>query len=136
MDPNILVVDDEQEIIDMVRRNLEIEGYSIDGETDPEEALETIKTGNYKIVITDIKMPEMDGVELLKRIKEIDGTIQVIMITGYVQMNHLVSSLNNGAVDCIFKPLDFDNLTKAIENCKEKLQRWEDVLGRLGSLEE
>ncbi|MFB6345315.1 MAG: response regulator [bacterium] len=136
MELNILLVDDEPEIVSMIERNLSVEGYELDGVTSPEIALEKIKSEDYNIVITDIKMPEIDGVELLKRIKEIDGTIQVIMITGYVEMSHLVSSLSNGAVDCIFKPLDFDKLIEAIEHCRSKLERWEEALGQLRSIGE
>lgn len=134
MDGKILIVDDEEQILEMIRRNLNLEGYEVQGEKDPKLALERIKKENFKIVVTDIKMPGMSGVELLKKIKEIDGTIQVIMITGYVEMNLLVSSLSNGANDCIFKPLDLDQLQQAIDDSIEKLERWRRKLGELGQL--
>lgn len=136
MDVKILVVDDEQEIVDMIVRNLKLEGYNIEGLTDPEEALERIKEENYQVVITDIKMPELSGVDLLKEIKKIDGIVQVIMITGYVTPSNIISSLSRGANDCLFKPLDMDRLKEAVDNSLEKLERWQEVLGKLGGQKE
>lgn len=135
MKQRVLVVDDESEVVDMILRHLEMEGYDAIGETDPQAALERIKKEDVKVVVTDIKMPGMSGVELLKEIKDVDGTIQVIMITGYVEMNLLVSSLSNGANDCIFKPLDIDQLQGAVDNSIEKLERWQRRLGELTSLD-
>ena len=134
MDEKILVVDDEPDIVEMILRNLEMEGYNVAGETDPEVALDRVREENVSILVTDIKMPGMSGVELLKEVKRIDGTIQVVMITGYVEMNLLVSSLSNGANDCIFKPLDIDQLRKTIDDSIEKLNRWERRLGELNNL--
>jgi len=135
MEPTILVVDDEEEVVNMIRRNLKLSDYNVQAETDPEYALERIKKEDFKIVVTDIKMPEMSGVELLKNVKDVDGTIQVIMITGYVEMNLLVSSLSNGANDCIFKPLDMEKLEQSIDESIEKINRWRRKLGELGRLE-
>lgn len=134
VDTKILVVDDEPDVVDMILRHLEMEGYDVSGETDPEVALERVQEENIKVLVTDIKMPEMSGVELLKEVKRIDGTIEVVMITGYGGMNLLVSSLSNGANDCIFKPLDIDQLRKALDDSIEKLNRWERRLGELNSL--
>ncbi|MGM0380864.1 MAG: response regulator [bacterium] len=136
MDARVLVVDDEKEIVDMIVRNLKLEGYDIEGVTDPKEALEKIKEENIQVVITDIKMPRLSGVDLLKEIKKIDGIVQVIMITGYVTPSNIISSLSRGANDCLFKPLDMDRLKEAVDNSVEKLQRWQEVLGKLGGQKE
>ena len=135
-DYRVLVVDDEQEIVNMICRNLELEGYDIEGVTSPDDAIERIKQENFQVVVSDIKMPEMSGVELLKEIKRIDGIVQVIMITGYVTPSNIVSCLSNGAIDCLFKPLDMDRLQHSIDESIEKLRRWKTVLGELSGLKE
>jgi len=135
-DYRILVVDDEDEIVNMICRNLELEGYDVEGVTSPDDAIERIKQENFQIVVSDIKMPNMSGVELLKEIKRIDGIVQVIMITGYVTPSNIISCLSNGAIDCLFKPLDMDRLQDSINESIGKLKRWKTVLGELSGLKE
>jgi len=131
----ILVIDDEEEIVNMIVRYFKIEGYEIHGVIDPFKALELIKKGNYKVVILDIVMPKLSGVDVLKRIKRIDGIIQIIMITGYVTMQNIVSSLSRGANDCMFKPFkDMKELKKAVDDSIHKLRRWHNVIGELQAL--
>ncbi|MFP4686601.1 MAG: response regulator [bacterium] len=136
MSKKILIVDDEREIVDMIVRNFKLDGYDVEGCTDPLQALSKIKSGTYKVVISDIKMPGLSGVDLLKKIKKVDGIIQVIMITGYVTPSNIISCLSRGANDCLFKPLDLDRLKEAVDDAFAKLDRWQKVLGHLGGLKE
>ena len=83
---------------------------------DPYTALKMIHEGNYLIVISDIAMPGMTGIELLSRIKEYNGMIQVIMVTGYVTLDNILTCLRLGADDCFLKPLaDLDNLKESVD---------------------
>jgi DNA-binding NtrC family response regulator len=135
-DYRLLVVDDEEEVVEMICRNLELEGYQVEGVTDPTEALERVREENFQVVISDIKMPELSGPDLLKEIKNIDGIVQVIMITGYVTPSNIISCLSRGANDCLFKPLDLDRLNKTVEQSIEKLERWREVLGEISGLKD
>lgn len=131
----ILVVDDEPEITDSLVRILRIEGYEADGVTNPITALEMVKKDNYLVVISDIQMPEMRGTELLRSIKEYNGMIQVIIITGYITIDNILTCLRRGANDCFFKPLkDKDELLNAVKVATGKLERWEQVISQMVKL--
>ena len=134
MQMKILVIDDEREIIDMVVRNFTMHGYDIEGVTSPKKALEMIERGNYRIIISDIVMPEINGVDLIKKIKSIDGTIQIIMITGYVTIQNIVSCLSRGANDCLFKPFVFEELKNSVDESIRKLNRWHKVIESLNKI--
>ncbi|MFQ5432137.1 MAG: response regulator [Nitrospinota bacterium] len=128
----ILVVDDEPEITESLVRILRIEGYDATGVTNPLTALEMVKKENYLIVISDIQMPEMRGTELLRSIKEYNGMIQVIIITGYVTIDNILTCLRRGANDCFFKPLkDSKELLNAVKVATGKLERWEQVISEM-----
>lgn len=128
----ILVVDDEPEITDSLVRILRIEGYEADGVTNPITALEMVKKDNYLVVISDIQMPEMRGTELLRSIKEYNGMIQVIIITGYITIDNILTCLRRGANDCFFKPLEDKNeLLGAVKVATDKLKRWEQVISQM-----
>lgn len=128
----ILVVDDEPEITESLVRILRIEGYEADGVTNPLTALEMVKKENYLVVISDIQMPEMRGTELLRSIKEYNGMIQVIIITGYVTIDNILTCLRRGANDCFFKPLkNSEELINAVKVATGKLERWEKVISEM-----
>lgn len=132
MDIKILVVDDEPEITESLVRILKMEGYDATGVTNPLVALDMVKKENYLIVVSDIQMPEMRGTELLQKIKEYNGMIQVIIITGFVTIDNILTCLRRGANDCFFKPLkSSEALLAAVAVAKEKLTRWENIIGEL-----
>lgn len=137
MNWKLLVVDDEQEIVDMIQRYFRLEGYEIEGTTDPKEALEIVNEGECHVLISDIKMPEMSGVELLRKVKKADGIVQVIMITGYVTVDNIVNCLEYGANDCLFKPFEeMDELKRSVDETIRKLERWHEVIGELRGMKE
>lgn len=128
----LLVVDDESEVTEAIVKALTLEGYDVTGTTNPVEALEMIKKGNFMIVISDIQMPEMRGTELLKEIKSYNGMIQVIIITGFVTIDNILTCLELGANDCFFKPIKMKGeLLKAVKTAVAKLERWEQVINEL-----
>jgi DNA-binding NtrC family response regulator len=106
----ILVVDDEQEVCDMLEKFLTIKGYEVSTALSGEDALTLVKEESPHIVLLDIRMPEMDGLECLERIKEIDKKIEVIMITAIKQEEVGKKAMELGAYDYITKPLSLQYL--------------------------
>lgn len=130
----ILVVDDEKDITDLLVRHFRFKGYDIVGVTHPRTALKLIEEENFSIVITDIVMPDLSGLDLLRRIKEYNGGIQVFMITGYVTMYNILTAMRLGAERIFFKPLDdLDELEAALQGGIQKIAMWHHILKRLKS---
>lgn len=131
----ILIVDDEQHIQDMLSRNFRFEGYDVKTAGNGEEALEILRNHRIEVVISDIRMPVMDGIELLKRIHKDYQMVQVIIITGYVTMTSLLDAFRHGAYTCIFKPInDMQELDDAVRRCIEYLKHWQKKLLELQSM--
>lgn len=131
----ILAVDDEKDITDLLVRHFGFLGYDIVGTNNPLEAIKMVEEGDYNVVVTDIVMPGLDGLELLHRIKSYNGGIQVIIITGYVTMHNILRAMRLGAETVFFKPFhDLDKLEDAIKNCINRIQMWQDILKELAAL--
>ena len=103
-DTKVLVVDDEQVVLDSVRKHLRREAYEIRTVLSGTEAVEILDSGWPEVVITDLMMPGMDGLELLERVRDSSPAIPVIMITGYATMRTALQALRQGAFDYIAKP--------------------------------
>ncbi len=103
----ILICDDDKAVSDFLERFLQKEGYSqIETVTSGEAAVEKMKNNNYQLVLLDIRMPGIDGIETLKRIKEINSSAAVIMITGFPEIETAQQAVKMGAYDYIVKPFD------------------------------
>jgi len=111
----ILVVDDELEMRSALSHALIRSGYSVESAASGFEALEKIKKKHFGVVITDVKMPEMSGMEVLSEIKKISGEIPVIMITAYGTINNAVDAMKEGASDYIMKPFSAEILEAAVK---------------------
>ena len=130
----ILIVDDEQSITDLMSDYLEEEGYVTITTQNPLEALTYVENGDARIVITDIKMPEMSGIELLENIKKVNGLVQVIIMTGYGSLENTVRCLEQGANDYLLKPFkNLEEVKSVIDMTIEKISRWEKVIKNLYS---
>ncbi|MCJ8331587.1 MAG: response regulator [Lentisphaeria bacterium] len=134
MNVRILVVDDEIDIRTMLERHFKYLGYEVYIAGNGEEALQIIDTVKIDVIITDIKMPVMDGIALLEEVNNEYPLIRCIVITGYVTMDNILSCMNAHARTCIYKPLeDLSKLEKAVEDSVEDLQHWlrklEDLSG-------
>jgi two-component system nitrogen regulation response regulator NtrX len=116
----ILIVDDEQSIRDTLREILDYEGYEIEEAADGEIALKLIKKYNYDVVLCDIKMPKLDGIELLERSKEVAGDLPFIMISGHGTVETAIEATKKGAFDFISKPPDLNKLLITVRNAIEK----------------
>ena len=106
----ILCVDDEPIILDSFRKILVLDGYSVDTVENGREALNLIKTHHYDFLFTDLKMPEMDGVEVTNAVKHLRPDIDVIIITGYASIDTAVETMKIGAMDYVEKPFTEDEL--------------------------
>lgn len=131
----ILVVDDESEIREFLGRHLRYLGYEVDFASNGKEGLERLAEKRVDIVISDIGMPVMNGVEMLTRIRQDFPMVRVIMITGYVSQSNVLSCMRKGAEMLIFKPLeDLGELEAAVQRAADGIQRWWDKLGELNQM--
>ena len=110
----ILVIDDEEIIGESCRRVLEPAGYEVDTATSGGEGLQVLRKDAIDLVLTDLKMPDMDGIEVLKKIKQDWPGVEVIIITGYQTVDTAVKSIKLGAFDYIEKPFTPDALINAV----------------------
>jgi len=120
MEDKILLVDDEEGVRRVLHISLADAGYRVFEAADGSEALEIFKKENPSIVLTDIKMPGMDGVDLLRRIKHENPEVEVIMITGHGDMDLAIRSLKHDASDFITKPINDDILNNAVNKARER----------------
>lgn len=116
----ILVIDDERSIRNTLKEVLEYENHQIELAEDGVIGLDLIKENHYDIVLCDIKMPKMDGLEVLEKIFQITNDIQVIMISGHGTVDAAVDAIKKGAYDFIEKPLDLNRLLITIRNAMDK----------------
>ena len=113
----ILVVDDEVGMCDFLRYLLEGEGYAVDDANSAPESLTKLAESSYDLVLADIKMPGMDGLEMLRRIKELDERTVVIVMTGYSSLETAIKAIKYNAHNYLTKPFDDpDAVLAAVEN--------------------
>ena len=124
----ILIVDDEETITLLLKKVIEKDGYEVDVANSAASAIFLINKKKYHIVLSDILMPDMDGLELLREIRNKDPMIQVVMMTAGVTMSKTLTSLELGAADFILKPLDMEEVLLVIRLCGAKLKRWQGVI--------
>jgi CheY-like chemotaxis protein len=128
----ILHVDDDPDVTSLLAEYLKDYGYAATAINDPREVLSWLPRHEERIVILDIDMPGINGLELLRQIKALDGGIQVIMLTSLVNMTTVLQALRWGAEACFFKPLtDVGPLVEALGDCFRKIDRWWTTLREL-----
>ena len=116
----ILIVDDEKAIRKTLTEILSYEGYKIDDAENGEEALKKLKEKSYDVVLCDIKMPKIDGLEFLEKSKEINPDVPIIMISGHGTIETAVEAVKKGAFDYVAKPPDLNRLLITIRNALDK----------------
>ncbi|MFW6370133.1 MAG: sigma-54-dependent transcriptional regulator [Bacteroidota bacterium] len=116
----ILVIDDERSIRSTLKEILEYENHEVEAATEGAEGLEMLKKNKHEIVLCDIKMPDMDGIEVLGKINEIAPEVPVVMISGHGNIDTAVEAIKKGAYDFIEKPLDLNRLLVTIRNALDK----------------
>jgi DNA-binding NtrC family response regulator len=116
----ILIVDDEASVRDSLYQWFKADGYRVDTADEANSALKKLQENPWDIILLDIKMPGMDGIELQHRIKQIDQNIVTIIITAYAAVDTAIQALKDGAFDYVTKPIDPDDLSRLIRNAVEK----------------
>lgn len=123
---SILIVDDEETVRDSLYNWFIEDGYRVDCAEDAKKALTMLESGPFDIVLADIKMPGMDGLEMLKRIKSFKKDSIVIIMTAFATVDTAVQALKEGAFDYITKPFDPDDLSHLIRNASKQISLAEE----------
>jgi YesN/AraC family two-component response regulator len=133
---DIMVVDDEHQIVELLDTLLQKSGYNVITAFDGREALDLYQKHRPRIVLTDIKMPRMDGLELLKSIKDLDGErVAVIMASGHADIDDAIESLQHGASRYLRKPLRMQELLASLNESADKLRIIDERDGLIENLE-
>ena len=128
MTHRILIVDDEPDILSALEVHCSILGYETVTTDDPYEAIEKIQIEKFHITLLDINMPKVNGIDLLRNVKSIKPTTQVIMITAFTTLEKAIDCWESGATDYILKPFaDLDQIGDIIEFTSQRIQRWENI---------
>jgi DNA-binding NtrC family response regulator len=117
---NILVVDDEEDIVQLMSETLKLWGFNPITARDGEEALEKFVEVPIDLVLTDLKLPKINGVKLLDKIKDLNNKTEVILFTGYPEVSSAIDAMKMGAYDYLIKPVDLSELKLKIERGLEK----------------
>lgn len=121
----VLIVDDEEGICQTLTRKLRVEGILSEFSLSAVEALHRHRAEPYPVIITDIRMPQMSGVEFIRELKKTHPTSIVFVMTGYASMEKLIDCLEYGAADFFAKPFDdLDLVIKSIREALDRHQRW------------
>lgn len=123
--PRILVVDDEAVILDVLRDVLEYEGFQVGTASDGESAFRELGHEHYDIVLTDLKMPGVDGLELMQRVRSEHSAVKTIMMTGFGTVETAVDAMKKGAFDYILKPFKPEDVVRLLRRAldKQRLER-------------
>lgn len=145
---DILIIDDEKAIRKTLSEILSFEGYTIEEAADGEEGLKKFALKNYDVVLCDIKMPKIDGIEFLEKAKAINADIPIVMISGHGNLETAVDAVKKGAFDYISKPPDLNrllitlrnaidrtNLTAETKVLKRKVNKMNDMVGDSPAIE-
>lgn len=132
----ILIVDDEEVICNVLERRLTKEGYLCATAHNGKEALSRFYKDTFSLIISDIKMPEMTGIELLQKVKAIDPKMKMIMVTAYPEIDLAVNAMRQGAYDFIIKPADLDLIVMSVKKALDSKRLEEEIEAYHNRLEE
>ncbi|MDX1970977.1 MAG: sigma-54 dependent transcriptional regulator [Candidatus Sumerlaeia bacterium] len=110
----LLILDDEERMTSLLKRSLEREGYEVEAFTNPEQAVEALKTHRFQVLLTDLRMPGMNGLEILQRCKQISPETEVILMTAFASVETAREALKLGAVDYLLKPVSAEEDLKPL----------------------
>ena len=127
---SILVVDDDENIRMVLQKSLEKEGYHVSTSKSAEDALNTLQRSFFHVVITDIMMAEMTGVELLHKLKEMNYLMQTFIMTSHSTLPHVIQCMQGGAYDFFEKPLKMDDILISLSEAARRASRWSSLYNR------
>lgn len=119
----ILIIDDDENIRKVLAAILEEEGYSVDKAETAKQAIEKTEKNVYNLALIDIRLPDMEGIELLTKMKDTMPKMRKIIVTGYPTLNNAIEAVNRGADAYILKPFDVE---KVLATIKEQLKKQEE----------
>ncbi len=111
----VMIVDDERSFADTLAERLKIRDYHVAAAYDGRQALELVKKSNFDVVVLDVSMPEVDGIQVLREIKQIKPLTEVIMLTGKATVETAIEGMKLGALDYLMKPCETEDLTEKID---------------------
>ncbi|MCA1644771.1 MAG: hybrid sensor histidine kinase/response regulator [Chloroflexi bacterium] len=133
--PRVLVVDDEETVMVTIQGILELDGYAVTATTSGEDALELIRTHSFDVVLTDLRMDGMDGIDLLKVVRSQSPDTVTLMLTGYASLDSALTALREGAYDYLVKPCDVVDLRATVSRAVERSRLAAQLRDRLHDLE-
>jgi len=122
----VLLVDDEKDFVEMLSLRLQEAGEKVSEAYSGKECLDTLQETRVDVVVLDIKMPGMDGIETLREIKKRFPLVEVIMLTGHGTTESAVEGMKLGAFDYLMKPAEFDELTKKLQKARKRKDEQEE----------
>src|SRR4030043_358543 len=136
MEDRILIVDDEEVICNVLDRRLTREGYSCTAAHNGKEALNHFYKNSFSLISSDMKMPEMTGIELLQKVKAIDPKMKMIMVTAYPEIDLAVNAMRLGAYDFLIEPADLDLIVMSVKKALESRRLEEEIEAYHNRMEE
>ena len=124
----VLVVDDSRSIQSALLQAFAGTSYEVKSVSNPLEAYQMVEDEHFQIVVSDIEMPEMNGLDLLRKIKNHNGMTAVIIMTSYTTVNNIINAFRYGAADLIFKPFDPQEVVAAADAAAVKLDRVHELI--------
>jgi DNA-binding NtrC family response regulator len=116
----VLIVDDEKEFCDVIAKRLTLRGFDVNAVNSGADGLKSVARHRYDAVVLDLSMPDMDGMETMKRMLAYDDTLQIIILTGRGSVQKGVDAVKAGAADFLEKPADIDTLASKVDEAHER----------------
>ena len=120
MNEKVLIIDDEQEFTEALAERMTNRGMDVSTSTSAIEGLKSVEDKSFDVVVLDLQMPEMDGIEALKALKKKKPELQVILLTGHATVEKGIEAMKLGAMDLLEKPADLTTLTEKIKKAQAK----------------
>ena len=122
MDDRIIVLDDESSILSILEQHLTAEGYKCCTTTSPQEALDSIADEQFSLLITDLKMPEMSGLDVVENARSLDKDLSIIVVTALIEVTNAIQAMRSGADDYLLKPFNLSEISISVAKVLEKRQ--------------
>jgi CheY-like chemotaxis protein len=130
MNNGILLIDDDLIVLKTLSLVLSKHGIKVETESNPQKAIDEYSSSPYNIVLTDMQMPQMDGIEVIRRIKDINPLCNIIVLTAYSNMGRVIDCIEMGACDYITKPIgDIPVLLDILQAARRRVDRWRGLFG-------